>query len=123
VNIGLIIAIVAVIALIGGGIFFLTSGDDDDTSAEGGATTEQGGDGSGDLEAGPPTQPPTGSPEFDDLAQSCYEGDMRSCDQLFNETPVGSDYEAYGDTCGGRWPISARPSCTQVITDPLPPED
>jgi len=115
VNIGLIIAIVAVIALIGGGIFFLTSGDDDDDSAD--DTT------SGELEAGPPTQPPTGSPEFDDLAQSCYEGDMRSCDQLFNETPVGSDYEAYGDTCGGRWPISARPNCTQVIPDPLPPED
>jgi hypothetical protein len=115
VNIGLIIAIVAVIALIGGGIFFLTSGDDDDDSADD-AT-------SGELEAGPPTQPPSGSPEFDDLAQSCYEGDMRSCDELFNETPVGSDYEAYGDTCGGRWPISARPSCTQVIPDPLPPED
>jgi len=120
-NIALIIAIVAVIAVVVGGIFFLVSGDDDDSTATDN-TNEQSDDNGGGSEQSRPTSPPTGDTQFDGLAQSCFEGSMPSCDELYNETPAGSDYEEYGDTCGGRWPTSARPSCTEVISDPLPPE-
>ena len=41
-------------------------------------------------------------PDLDALAQSCFEGDLVACDHLFLQSPVDSDYEAYGDTCGGR---------------------
>ena len=40
--------------------------------------------------------------ELDALAQDCFDGDFSACDQLFFESPVDSDYEAYGDSCGGR---------------------
>ncbi len=143
-------AIVAVIAVVIAGVFFLTQDDDDDDDTASGNTTQQPNDnddgdgdsdgsdgdgntdGSGDTDgdtviddsgAGPPTEPPTGDTEFDDLAEDCYEGEMRACDELYNVTPAGSDYEEYGDTCGGRWPVSARPSCQAIISDPLPPED
>lgn len=35
------------------------------------------------------------------LADDCYYGDAYSCDALYWISPVGSDYEAYGATCGG----------------------
>lgn len=34
------------------------------------------------------------------LYQECSEGIMLSCDQLYFEAPVGSEEEAFGDTCG-----------------------
>lgn len=40
--------------------------------------------------------------ELDALAQDCFDGDFGACDQLFFDSPVDSDYEAYGDSCGGR---------------------
>ena len=40
--------------------------------------------------------------ELDALAQECFEGDFGACDQLFFDSPIDSDYEAYGDSCGGR---------------------
>ncbi len=36
------------------------------------------------------------------LAQSCFDGDMGACDDLFLDSPVASAYEDYGNTCGGR---------------------
>lgn len=42
--------------------------------------------------------------EFAALAQSCFDGDMVACDDLFRQTPAGSVDEAYGDLCGGRVP-------------------
>jgi hypothetical protein len=35
------------------------------------------------------------------LADDCTYGDAYSCDTLYLISPVGSDYEAYGATCGG----------------------
>jgi hypothetical protein len=35
------------------------------------------------------------------LVDDCYYGDAYSCDVLYWISPVGSDYEAYGATCGG----------------------
>ena len=40
--------------------------------------------------------------DLDALAAECFDGDVAACDQLFFESPAGSDYEAYGDSCGGR---------------------
>ena len=36
------------------------------------------------------------------LAQECYDGDMDSCDDLYEQAEVDSLYELYGGTCAGR---------------------
>ncbi len=36
------------------------------------------------------------------LATQCFEGDMVACDDLYAQTPSGSDLETYSQTCGGR---------------------
>ncbi|WP_029433380.1 hypothetical protein [Blastococcus sp. URHD0036] len=41
-------------------------------------------------------------PYFDRLARACRVGDLDACDELYYSTPVGSEYEDYGTTCGGR---------------------
>lgn len=41
-------------------------------------------------------------PTFDALADSCESGEMQACDDLFIDSPLGSGYEAYGDSCGER---------------------
>jgi len=38
---------------------------------------------------------------LDALWDDCAAGDMTACDALYQESPVGSGYEAFGDTCGG----------------------
>jgi hypothetical protein len=73
------------------------------------------------ADAGPPAAPPTGDAQFDDLADECFQGDMDACDELYQETPVGSDYEAYGDTCGARIDQSFGYYCTDLLPDPEPP--
>ena len=53
----------------------------------------------------PATEQPTGLGEdltLDQLAQSCFDGDMEACDDLFDSAPIGSNYRVYGDTCAGR---------------------
>lgn len=44
--------------------------------------------------------------ELDELADECFDGDLGACDELYAESPVGSSYETYGITCGGRQPVS-----------------
>ncbi|WP_249522393.1 hypothetical protein, partial [Modestobacter marinus] len=39
---------------------------------------------------------------LDLLAWTCSDGDPSGCDLLYWVSPVGSDYEAYGATCGVR---------------------
>lgn len=41
---------------------------------------------------------------LDMLAQECADGVGASCDALFQLSPEGSDYQAYGASCGDRWP-------------------
>lgn len=53
----------------------------------------------------PPGEEPVGlgdDPDFDRLANQCFDGDMDACDELYFGSPIDSDYEEYGDTCGGR---------------------
>lgn len=43
--------------------------------------------------------------QFDDLADSCFAGDLADCDELYRVTPIDAStnsYEGYGATCGGR---------------------
>ncbi len=42
--------------------------------------------------------------DLDRLWDACAAGDALSCDDLYLESPVGSEYEEYGDTCGDRFP-------------------
>lgn len=67
---------------------------------------------------------PTGTPEglgndplLDDLATACYVGDMRACDDLFDESDAGSDYETYGDSCAGRQPPGTLAYCTETFPE------
>ena len=39
--------------------------------------------------------------EVSSLYESCAEGDLYDCDQLFMESPSGSAESAFGDNCGG----------------------
>lgn len=43
---------------------------------------------------------------LDALWDECEAGDARSCDQLFWSSPLGSTYEIFGMTCGGRFEAS-----------------
>jgi hypothetical protein len=72
-------------------ICILTTGDDVDTSFEGNGEDFllENGDG-GD------------EPDLDALIEACEGGDMASCDDLWLNTPVGSEEERIGATCGGR---------------------
>lgn len=41
-------------------------------------------------------------PDLDVLWDACEAGDGVACDDLFIASPAGSEYEAFGDTCGFR---------------------
>lgn len=41
-------------------------------------------------------------PRMDAFHDACAAGDMQSCDDLYMESPWGSEYEDFGNTCGGR---------------------
>jgi len=67
---------------------------------------------------------PTGTPEglgndshLDGLATACYIGDMQACDDLFDESEAGSDYETYGDSCAGRQPPGTLAYCTETFPE------
>ena len=40
--------------------------------------------------------------DFTPLAVDCADEDWDACDDLWLNSPVGSDWEEYGSTCGGR---------------------
>jgi hypothetical protein len=54
---------------------------------------------------------------MDLLAIACFNGTMQACDDLYDESPVGSAYEAFGDTCAGRQPAATGRYCAEVFTD------
>ncbi|HEX2074271.1 MAG TPA: hypothetical protein VHF92_10835 [Geodermatophilus sp.] len=51
---------------------------------------------------------------LDLLAEECYYGDAISCDALYWISPVGSAYEAYGATCGGRFGGEFAGRCSEL---------
>ncbi len=58
--------------------------------------------------------PGNADPQFEALATACFEGDFARCDQLYQDTPVLSEYEAYGATCGGRLETGVDGGCVEV---------
>ncbi|MEM9609283.1 MAG: hypothetical protein AAGA99_17800 [Actinomycetota bacterium] len=61
----------------------LSLGGDGDTDLFGGGATSYGDD-----------------PGLDALQDSCAAGDLDACDELYITSPFGSEYEAFGSTCG-----------------------
>lgn len=53
--------------------------------------------------------------DFDDLWDECEEGNWDACDDLFMESPFGSEYEAFGSTCGER--IDTQEFCDDIAGD------
>ena len=53
-------------------------------------------------------------PYLDSLYDQCADGDNQACDDLFLESPGGSEYEAFGIDCGGRWGLEERRTLLQV---------
>jgi hypothetical protein len=64
----------------------------------------------------PPKEGEYGSdPALDALYDACKDGDFASCDQLYKDSPYGSGYQTFGDTCGGRNEPSGY--CVKVYAD------
>jgi hypothetical protein len=64
-----------------------------------------------------------GDPALDDLYDACAAGDMQACDDLYRQSPVGSEYESFGDTCGNRtsggtWCVDVFPPEGSTCGDP-----
>lgn len=53
------------------------------------------------------------------LRDECAVGDMAACDDLYFASPIDSDDEAYGETCGDRNP-PAPGQCVIMHGDQLP---
>jgi hypothetical protein len=52
------------------------------------------------------------NPTLDALYDECQKGIGASCDALFQQSDVGTEYETFGGTCGNRFePGDAPPSC------------
>ncbi len=56
-----------------------------------------------------------GGPSFDTLRAECAAGDMESCDRLFLDSPIFSDDERFGATCGDRTEAGQLVSCTVLF--------
>ena len=108
---GMVIAlVVGVLAVVGIGVALFFGLRDGTGGATSEAPTGQSSDG---------LPPPTGlgdDPAMDALAQDCFDGDMQACDDLFMQSPAGSEYEDYGDTCAGRQPDGGT-FCTLAFPD------
>lgn len=114
----------------GGDVTVATTADTKpDTTDTTGATTDttQAGGGNEDI---PPGQDPRNilgdDQTLNDLANQCFDGDMGACDDLFAQTPVDSDLEAYSQTCGGRIDeVDGAPNCVARFGggDPTEPAD
>ncbi len=82
---------------------------------EGGILPEEMGP-SGPVEQFPATAPGDLGPDpvLNAYAQECFEDDLQSCDDLYNESPPLSDYERYATTCGGRVKEYDVMNCTEL---------
>jgi hypothetical protein len=73
-----------------------------------------------DIEVPDPERPGDlgNDPFLDRLADECFDGDVSSCDDLFRESFLGSDYEKYGSTCGERTKRGQAGGCSALYPDP-----
>ncbi|WP_347059497.1 hypothetical protein ABC795_03445 [Blastococcus sp. HT6-30] len=70
----------------------------------------------GPVDQFPPVEPGDLGPDgaLDAYAQTCFDGELQSCDDLMYESPPLSDYEEYASTCGGRVKPYAVMACTEL---------
>ncbi|QGG94980.1 DUF2510 domain-containing protein [Actinomarinicola tropica] len=54
-------------------------------------------------------------PSLDVLWEECEAGDGAACDDLYMESPVGSEYEEFGRSCGGRQEDGSFDWCEDVL--------
>jgi hypothetical protein len=121
-----VVAGIVVLAAVGVGLFFLLRDDRGPASSAGGSTapetsssatesSEETPSGSeepsspespsGESEEAPAGQSPGtlgDDPVLDGLADACFDEDWAACDTLYFDSEVGTEYESYGETCGGR---------------------
>jgi len=117
-----VVAAVVLIAAVAVGLFLALRGDDDpapaadataasttrassSSSSSSPSSSSSSAPPSGGTEDVPAGQPPGAlgdQPELDALAESCFGEDWVACDDLYVQSDVGSEYESYGETCGGR---------------------
>jgi len=71
--------------------------------------------GLGPVEQSPPVEPGALGPDpvLDGYAQSCFDGELQACDDLFYESAPLSEYERYASTCAGR----VKPYVVYACTD------
>ena len=75
----------------------------DDTAVQAAETTEATVDASDDLQGLSPDSPPPGTDSaLDALWVRCADGSASACDELFFTSDIGSTYELFGNSCGGR---------------------
>jgi len=106
----IILIILGVLVLLGVGTFFVVkaladkAGDEiDDVIDNIGDVTDLDGTNYGD------------DAELDALWDACEAGDWESCDDLFWDSPSGSEYETFGDTCGNRQEAGTGLDCVSVF--------
>jgi hypothetical protein len=58
--------------------------------------------GAEEVPAGRPPGTLGDDPVLDGLADACFDEDWAACDTLYFDSEVGTEYESYGETCGGR---------------------
>ena len=56
-------------------------------------------------------------PVLDSLTDDCDGGDLGACDELYFDSPAGSEYEAFGDTCGARVALLFSGGCDAGFVD------
>jgi hypothetical protein len=71
---------------------------------------------SGAVATGEPAAPTAlgDDPVLDEHALRCHDGVMSVCDELYALSPLGSTYEQYGLTCGGRVKAHEVSACTDL---------
>jgi hypothetical protein len=137
--IALVVAGVVALAAVGIALYLFLGGDDPASTAIDASQTATSGESASDEAPTPSsetTAPSTGSGDlpaatvlpdglgddavFDELAQECYDGDMISCDALYETTKDDATYTAYhdyADTCAGRQEIATSVYCSEAFPE------
>jgi hypothetical protein len=110
------VAALAAVALLAAGC-----GDDD---GDGGATTSDAATSdaaTSDAATSDAANADGDDPALDTLWDACEAGDGAACYELYLESPAGSEYEEFGETCGNR--MDAGVDCVEELdTEAAPPD-
>lgn len=66
---------------------------------------------------------PGDDPELDALWERCSAGEPDACDDLYAQSPIGSRYEEFGETCGDRTTGGGCASLVEPTPLPVPEDD